>query len=71
MMDEGMSEQDQVVEIKLELRDEEALAFAEFLKRVYPEDFERRAGDKIEARLMWDAGLAIKVALAEKGYAPR
>ena len=66
-----MSEQDQVVEIKFELRDEEAWAFAEFLKRVLPEDFERRAASKAEANHMWDAGLEIQKALADKGYAPR
>ena len=66
-----MSAHNQVVEIKLELHDDEAMAFAEFLKRVLPEDFERRAASKTEANFMWDAGLAIQRALADKGYAPR
>lgn len=60
-----------MTEISIKLSDDQALAFAEFLKRVLPEDFERRAGDKTEANYMWDAGLEIQRALADKGFAPR
>ncbi|QOF75219.1 hypothetical protein IG197_32070 (plasmid) [Aminobacter sp. SR38] len=58
-------------EIVVNLSDDQAWAFAEFLKRVLPDDFERRAGDKTEANHMWDAGREIQRALADKGFAPR
>ena len=60
-----------MTEISIKLSDDQAWAFAEFLKRVLPEDFERRAGDKTEANHMWDAGLEIQRALADKGFSPR
>lgn len=59
------------VRIEAELDVDQAWAFAEFLKRVLPEDFEKRAADRQEAGLMWDAGLCIQQALAEKGFSPR
>lgn len=33
-------------DISIKLTDDQAWAFAEFLKRVLPEDFERRAADR-------------------------
>lgn len=57
--------------IMVHLNEDEALAYAEFLKRVMPEDYERRAGNEKEAADMYRAGLAIKAALREKGYDPR
>ncbi len=53
------------------LTDDEALAFAEFLKRVQHEDYQRRAGDDTEARLMYDAGLTLQSALRRLGFDPR
>ncbi|KAB2663283.1 hypothetical protein HED50_23965 [Ochrobactrum oryzae] len=58
-------------EITVNLSDDQARAFAEFLKRVLPEDFERRSVDKAEANRMWDAGSEIRRALADKGFSPR
>lgn len=55
----------------IKLTDDQAWAFAEFLKRVLPEDFERRSADRTESNHMWDAGLEIQRSLAEKGFAPR
>lgn len=59
------------VRIEAELEADQAWAFAEFLKRALPEDFEKRAGDREEAALMWEAGLSIQRALADQGFAPR
>lgn len=58
-------------DISIKLTNDQAWAFAEFLKRALPEDFERRAAVRTEASHMWDAGLEIQRALAEKGFAPR
>ena len=55
----------------IELTDEEAWAFAQFLKRVAVDDYRRLAVDLDEAYTMRDAGEAIRAALAEQGYAPR
>lgn len=50
---------------------QEAEAYAQFLKRVGLDDCERRAGDREEAYLAQDTGLAIQQALAEQGFSPR
>lgn len=63
----GMSK----IKIAVELEDEEARAYAQFLKRVLLDDYEQRAADDEEAYLMRDAGLKVQQALAEAGYAPR
>lgn len=57
--------------VKIDLTDEEAWAFAQFLKRVAVDDYRRLAVDGEEAGAMRDVGEAIRVALAEQGYAPR
>jgi len=57
--------------IEIDLTPEEALAYAQFLKRVDPEDYERRAGDQSEANYMLTAGWKIRDALTAKGVAPR
>lgn len=59
------------IKIALELEDDEARAYAQFLKRVLLDDYEQRASDAEEAYLMRDAGLKVQQALAEAGYAPR
>ena len=55
----------------VELSDEQAWAFAQFLKRAAVDDYRRLAVDGDEACVMRDAGEAIRAALAEQGYAPR
>lgn len=57
------------VEITVELEDDEAWAYAQFLKRVLLDDYKARAQD--EAYRMRDAGLKVQQALGEAGYAPR
>ena len=57
--------------LRIELSDEEAWAFAQFLKRVAIDDYRRLAVDGEEACAMQAAGEAMRRALAEKGYAPR
>ena len=57
--------------LMIELTDEEAWAFAQFLKRVAVADYRRLAVDLNEACTMDEAGEAIRRALAEHGHAPR
>ncbi|MNU37261.1 hypothetical protein D3C71_259140 [compost metagenome] len=59
------------VRIEAEFDEDQAWALAEFLKRAHPEDFARRAGDSTEADQMWNAGLVLRQALTDKGFAPR
>ena len=59
------------VEIKVELTTAEAMAFAQFVKRVGWRDFRSNAVDDDEAYFMKDASSKIRSALAEAGYAPR
>ena len=55
----------------IELSDDEAWAFAQFLKRVAVDDYRRLAVDGEEAYAMQSAGEALGRALAAQGYAPR
>lgn len=55
----------------IELSDEEAWAFAQFLKRVAMDDYRRLAVDGEEACTMQAAGEVIRRALAAQGHAPR
>lgn len=59
------------ITISVPLTPKEALAYAQFLKRVTFGDYRGNAVDKDEAYTMVDAGEKIRAALAEKGYAPR
>jgi hypothetical protein len=59
------------VHLDLDLTPAEALALAQFLKRVGIDDYRRRAVDRDEAWLMLDAGERVRAALAAAGYAPR
>jgi hypothetical protein len=59
------------ITITVELTDAEALAYAQFLKRVGWREYRDNAVNDVEAELMRDAGRKIREALAEKGYAPR
>lgn len=55
----------------ISLGDDEAEAFAQFLKRVDPEDFRKRAGDQQEANRIESVALTIRKALEAAGFAPR
>lgn len=57
--------------IQVELSDDQAWAFAEFLKRVGYGDYRPLAVDESEAYDMIYAGGKVRAALAEQGYAPR
>jgi hypothetical protein len=59
------------VHLAFELTPAEALALAQFLKRVGVDDYRRLAVDHDEAWLMLDAGERVRAALAAAGYAPR
>ena len=61
----------QPVRVAIELTDEQAWAFAQFLKRSTFDDYRGRAVNKEEAYAMIAACEAILRALADAGYAPR
>lgn len=55
----------------LSITEQEAYAFAQFLKRVQFDDFRRRAVDDEDAYEMQAAAGKIRNALAEAGFSPR
>jgi hypothetical protein len=57
--------------ITVELTEAEAMAYAQFLKRVGWREYRDNAVNEDEAYLMRDAGGKIREALANAGYAPR
>jgi hypothetical protein len=57
--------------LTLAFSDEQAWAFAQFLKRVCFSDYEPRATSQAEAYTMLGVGEQIREALREQGYAPR
>jgi hypothetical protein len=59
------------VRIALDLAPHEALALAQFLKRVGLDDYRRLAVDVDEAWDMLAAGERLRATLAAAGYAPR
>lgn len=59
------------ISINVELDERQALAFAQFLKRVTFNDYRSCAVDNDETYTMIDAGEKIRDALAEQGFAPR
>ena len=59
------------VDIRFDLPPAQALALAQFLKRVGLDDYRRLAVDADEAWDMLDAGERLRAALAAAGYAPR
>lgn len=65
-----MIEQGNVM-VTADLSDAEAMAFAQFLKRVGWREYRDNAAHDDEAYLMRDAGLKVQQALADAGYAPR
>ncbi len=59
------------ITLTVTLGPDEALAFAQFLKRAGFSDYRVNAQDTDEAYTMLYAGEHIREALAEQGYAPR
>jgi len=59
------------IDLQVSLTLEQALALAQFLKRVGIDDYRTLAVDQDEAWHMLDAGERVRAALAEAGYAPR
>ena len=57
--------------ITVELTEAEAMAYAQFLKRVSWREYRNNAVNDDETELMRDAGGKIREALSEQGYAPR
>ncbi len=53
------------------LSDDEALALAQFLKRMGLDDYRKLSIDSDEAWTMLDAGERLRAALAAAGYTPR
>jgi hypothetical protein len=62
---------DRLVRLILDLPADEALALAQFLKRVGIDDYRDLAIDDDEAWVMQAAGERVRAALAAAGYAPR
>lgn len=60
-----------MVEIKIEMKTEEAEAIAQFFKRIGVDDFRKLAKDDNEAYTMQNAGVVISRALADAGFSPR
>ena len=59
------------VQINVTINDEQALALAQFVKRVRWTEVRQNAVGDDEADLMMDAMNEVAKALAEAGYAPR
>lgn len=59
------------VQINAQLTEEQALAFAQFLKRACFSDYRSNAVSQDEAYLMIYAGEVLRKALADAGFAPR
>lgn len=70
-MNAKKTEQTNRVIIEVDLSDDEALALAQFVKRLTFCDCERRAVSKDETYLMLNATDKVGAALARAGYAPR
>ena len=60
-----------MIDLDVGLSMEQALALAQFLKRVGIDDYRRLAVDQEEAWLMLDAGERVRDALRDVGIAPR
>jgi hypothetical protein len=59
------------ITLNVELNDEQAYQFAQFLKRVSWHDYRELSTSDAEAKTMVEAGELVRTALAEAGYAPR
>lgn len=62
---------DPLIDVRLSLPAMQALALAQFVKRVGWSEFRGNAVDEREAYVIRDAVDALAKALAEQGYAPR
>ena len=62
---------DNKIDISVAMTDEEAWAYAQFLKRVGLSDYQTNAESEAEAYLMMQVGEKVRQALVEKGYSPR
>ena len=60
-----------MITVEVEMTEEQAAAFAQFLKRVGVSDYRNLSVDDQEAYAMQEAGEKIRRALGEAGYAPR
>ena len=61
----------QTVTLTVEMNDDQAFQFAQFLKRVSWHDYRELSTCDEEARTMVEAGELVRKAMAEAGYAPR
>ena len=59
------------MQFTIELTEDQAWAFAHYLKRIGYSDYRARAASDAEAWRMHDAGDALRIALAEAGVNPR
>ena len=59
------------LQIHVELTEEEAQAYAQFLKRVGLADYRVTAQNEAEAYLMQQTGEKVRKALADAGFSPR
>ena len=59
------------MKLNIEFTEDQAAAYAQFLKRVGLSDYRALATGDEEAYFMLHAGEAIRTSLAEAGYAPR
>jgi hypothetical protein len=62
---------DNNIEIFVEMTEEEAWAYAQFLKRVGFNEYRQNAESEEQAYLMIQTGERVRKALADKGIAPR
>mgnify|MGYP000994321716 FL=1 len=60
-----------MITVEVEMTEEQAAAFAQFLKRVGVSDYRNLSVDDDEAYAMQEAGEKIRRALGEVGYTPR
>ncbi len=60
-----------MITVEVEMTEEQAAAFAQFLKRVGVSDYRNLSVDDQEAYAMQEAGEKIRRALGEAGYTPR
>jgi len=59
------------MKLTIELPDEHAWALAQYLKRIGYADYREKAVSDEEAWAMFEAGEALRAALADEGCAPR
>ena len=60
-----------MITVEVEMTEEQAAAFSQFLKRVGVSDYRNLSVDDQEAYAMQEAGEKIRRALGEAGYTPR